>query len=374
MSLLSENEIVTLVKNKFEDSGYKIEVNAVVYKNFIADIVAEKDSKKYLIEVKTTRNDIISSFIYQKKLILLPEISFIILAIPDGLEQDDITRLAQRSGFGLYKVSQTEVKEVVKPREFALGNLAGGGGYPAFVIPGQVFNVRIDLEANSKIIQNIEVSYLPGGPFYVPEGESIPKKIDEVIPGEEKSIEFKVGLREDAEPDIYPLYIEKRIRGEVDLDWHNIQVQRKTEETVRQVVSNARDMLNQAVTTNIENALKEIDDAIEQRIIDISNNILDKSIWNDIGGFCLEKGLFQQAELIYRKMLETIQKQEQKIGKRLHKGLALHNLGISLYSQGKNLEARDCFTNAYQEDEIQYGKAIAETNLAKKALIQLFEK
>ena len=39
--------------------------------------------------------------------------------------------------------------------------------------------------------------------------------------------------------------------------------------------------------------------------------------------------------------------------KRIHKGLALHNLGISLFSQGKTEEAIQTFFSAYIEDTIR---------------------
>ena len=96
-----------------------------------------------------------------------------------------------------------------------------------------------------------------------------------------------------------------------------------------------------------------------------------ETTWNEIGNFCLTRGLFQQAELVYKMMLLAIRRQEREKGKTLHKGLAFYNLGLALYSQGKSDEAKDNIKNAYEEDKRTYGKN-AHNYPAFKALNQLF--
>ena len=71
-------------------------------------------------------------------------------------------------------------------------------------------------------------------------------------------------------------------------------------------------------------------------VIDIEENVIDESIWNDFGIFFLENRFYSQAEIVYGKMIDTIIKIELIKRKRLHKGLAYHNLGISLLYQNKN--------------------------------------
>ena len=73
-------------------------------------------------------------------------------------------------------------------------------------------------------------------------------------------------------------------------------------------------------------------------------------------------------------MLATIEREEKKKSKPLHKGLALHNLGLALFSQGKLREAKECLEKALQEDRRTYGEEKAKGSLAKQALDSLFPK
>jgi hypothetical protein len=333
-----EKEMVTnminFVKLALEETGFKVNLKVHVYKDFVADLLAEKDSKKHLIEIETTREDLISSLIYSEKLKVLPEISLIFFAVPEELAQEDIISIMRSSDLGLYKISKEKVEKVVDAHEFSLGDLRSGGSYPSTAFPDQTFQVSVDVHAIGKIFSDIEVSYLPGGPFYVPEGESNSRTINEVIPRKNEKVVLNVGIRKDTEPGTYPLYI-KRISGEkLNITDYPIRVEKKNEETIMQIVSNAVTLIDNAITGNIENALNQIDEAFDKGTLRIQENIIDRSIWHEIGAFCLEKGLFRQAELVYQRMLETIRKQEKRQGNRLHKGLALNNLGyISFFSR-----------------------------------------
>ena len=231
----------------------------------------------------------------------------------------------------------------------------------------------MDLAARGKIVPNITVSYLRGGPFSVPPGESNTRKIDELKPGDRIDVAFKVKVNEDTKPGEYPLFI-VRATGvtPLDISMHEIEVKEKTSESIEQEVRKAVTALNYAVTTNIGNILSRIDEAIMIGIIDIKENVIDKSVWNDIGIYYINNGLFRQAEFVYRKMLETIQKCEKRNNEQLHKGLALHNLGVALYYQGRKEEAKQRFSEAREEDRRTYGREEAKNKPAQTALTQLF--
>jgi tetratricopeptide (TPR) repeat protein len=69
-------------------------------------------------------------------------------------------------------------------------------------------------------------------------------------------------------------------------------------------------------------------------------------------------------------MLRTIEQYDQQHpeDKPVHKGLALHNLGIALYNLGQLDEAKRALERAYEEDQRTFGLENAKKGLAKKAL------
>lgn len=372
--MLSHDRIVTLLKDKLIEDKFNVQTGVAIYKNIIGDVVAERDGKRLLFQVKTSRDQVLSSLIDYWKLVSVPNISFLYLAIPDELLQDDIVEIVKRVRIGLYKVSDGQVQRVVEAGELREGYLSFGSvGYPGQIFAGQEFEMTYSVSAQEKIALGAKISYLPGGPFFVPEGESDSITIERLMPGKTFTGKFSIGVRDGVEPGLYSLYL--KFSGQEKLQVHRfeIEVREKNEaELIRQSVLSAAKELDYALTTNIENALKRIDEGVDSGAIDIRENITGYSIWNEIGGLCLSKGLFQQAELTYRKMLETIDRQEKRIKTPLHRGLAFQNLGLALYSQGKIDEARESIQKALEWDKITYGEEKAKDSLARKTLDRLF--
>jgi tetratricopeptide (TPR) repeat protein len=362
------------LKDKLIEDKFNVQTGVAIYKNIIGDVVAERDGKRLLFQVKTSRDQVLSSLIDYWKLVSVPNISFLYLAIPDELLQDDIVEIVKRVRIGLYKVSDGQVQRVVEAGELREGYLSFGSvGYPGQIFAGQEFEMTYSVSAQEKIALGAKISYLPGGPFFVPEGESDSITIERLMPGKTFTGKFSIGVRDGVEPGLYSLYL--KFSGQEKLQVHRfeIEVREKNEaELIRQSVLSAAKELDYALTTNIENALKRIDEGVDSGAIDIRENITGYSIWNEIGGLCLSKGLFQQAELTYRKMLETIDRQEKRIKTPLHRGLAFQNLGLALYSQGKIDEARESIQKALEWDKITYGEEKAKDSLARKTLDRLF--
>ena len=77
--------------------------------------------------------------------------------------------------------------------------------------------------------------------------------------------------------------------------------------------------------------------------------------WNTAGVFFFQNGKNEFAERLYYSLFK-LQMEEQITGDRLHKGMALHNYGVSVANSGKTEEAKKLITLAYIEDCISFGK------------------
>jgi len=375
MTLKSHSELMGLIKRKLEEQGYTAKLEATAYKGVRVDLLARKDGETLAIEVKTSRMSVFDALGKSEKLRIQPDIDFVYIAAPKGIIEEDILNFAKypRIGVGVIGVTEQDIEWLVKASKKDPANLSGGYSYRSSVTPGEIFPLRIDVEnRGGKIARNIEVSYIPVDPFTVPPGEVSQKKIDELLPEERRSPEFRVKVKEEAEPGRYFLFTKRSAQGlKPDAYVIEVEVKPKGEEYIQRIAAEAVAELNHAILTNIENLLRDIDKAVMDGHINLNKHVFDKSIWNTIGLPCFNNGLYKQAELIYRKMLETLRKFEKEKGERVHKGLALHNLGIALYFQGRMKEAREKFLEAYEEDKVTYGEESASKGVAKKALDKL---
>jgi len=143
-----------------------------------------------------------------------------------------------------------------------------------------------------------------------------------------------------------------------------------SEEELREDIIKVVEGIKRTVS-DIEKVLEEIRVSALNGVINIQDNVIDKSVWNDLGIYCLETGLFGQAEHVYDRMLQTIIDYEEANKIRIHKGLALHNLGVALYKQGRVRDAVQKFSDAFEEDRKTFGEIEAQRGLAKKALDEL---
>jgi hypothetical protein len=82
------------------------------------------------------------------------------------------------------------------------------------------------------------------------------------------------------------------------------------------------------------------------------NDESELSIWNVAGGKYLSEGQYQDSEQVYRALFVLMIEQQQQMG-RVHKGMALQNLAIAQFFQGKSNDAIRLFLAAYIEDTIK---------------------
>lgn len=81
--------------------------------------------------------------------------------------------------------------------------------------------------------------------------------------------------------------------------------------------------------------------------------------WNKVGFQYLQNHMFQQAADLYKALYETQLRGQHERG-RLHKGMALHNWGVSVLNLQKRPEAKELITLAYVEDCITSGRNAVE--------------
>ncbi len=83
------------------------------------------------------------------------------------------------------------------------------------------------------------------------------------------------------------------------------------------------------------------------------------AIWN-IAGFYYLRDNYKEAERLYTALYELLLKFQNDLG-RVHKGMVLQNLALSLFNQGRISDAIDFFVSAYVEDIISLdGKEIVD--------------
>lgn len=111
-----------------------------------------------------------------------------------------------------------------------------------------------------------------------------------------------------------------------------------------------------------------LSDRLDDALNILGNRMLDKSvvkpdesrthaIWNFIGFFFIQIKESQLSEKIYQKFYETLLKNQVLDKKRYHKGLPLHNLGLSIELQADITRAVRFYEAAYIEDVISTDKA-----------------
>lgn len=97
----------------------------------------------------------------------------------------------------------------------------------------------------------------------------------------------------------------------------------------------------------------------------IEENLIDNSIWNNYGIPLINARMFSDAEHVYRDMLKTIKIVEKSKGK-LHKGLALYNMGLSQFRQRNFEEGIPNILASYEEDIRRIGGEEASKKLASQ--------
>lgn len=372
--LALHKDIEARMTKKLIEEGYSVQTNVRLSKGYEADILAHRNSETHLIEIKRDRKTAISALVDGQMRRYLPKILTVSLALPSEELEDDIIEISRTLGFGVYSVSPSEIQLKVKPIQLPQGELSSGGSFPGSVAAGQTFSIRFDLIARQRIFSNAKVSFLIGDPFFIPDGETVSKTIDEVLPEKTEPITLKVGISKDATPGKYLLFIERRADGIPEyITNYPIEVKKESDETILQDVRNSIGVLDAAITTNLESSLRRIQDAMLRGTIDIHNSVLSDSAWTELGNYCLKNGLFRQAQSIYENMLKTIGAWEEEHRETLHKGVAFYNLGVALYYQGKSSEAKSSFEKSCNEDKRTYGESEAEGLPAKMTLQKLFK-
>jgi tetratricopeptide (TPR) repeat protein len=220
-------------------------------------------------------------------------------------------------------------------------------------IAAEDFKMNVILSSHSASSDRFQLLFKQEGR---PEGEFL--VVDEAV---ERDLSDVKGAR------TYFFYKDSLIRT----DWTSA-VRPSDEKQLREDILGAIQKMKESFSY-IENALGEIELAVLNAIIDIEDNVKDKSVWNDLGIYFIENGLYRQAEYVYVRMIDTINKYEKIKGKRIHKGLAFHNLGVVLLHQNRREEAKKMFEQAYEEDKITYGVAKAEQMQAREALRKILE-
>lgn len=369
----NEHKYYEFIRRKLEESGYKVFLGATVGERQI-DLLAKKEGKSLAIEIKTTKDRVLDSIPSLIKLKVLPEIDFVYIAAPRDVLTKDIVTIAAYGpiGIGLIGTADDEIEWPLKPRETAPARLAMTG-YEMInrIFPGETFNIKAYFgNSGEKISRKIEVECRPIGPFTAISEQT--QRIDKLQPGDRVAVGFTFKAEQGADPGKYFIFLKWADQTKQDSTMIDIEIKTRSSEYVERLVSETISELNNVLSKSLQKAVMQIDDAIENGYVNIADHIYDKSIWNTLGMAYLNHGLLEQAEYVYRNMLSSLEKYEvSHPDKKIHKGMAFHNLGIILYRQGKRKEAKEMLLKAFEEDKRTYGLENALKGQAKRALDEL---
>jgi len=105
----------------------------------------------------------------------------------------------------------------------------------------------------------------------------------------------------------------------------------------------------------------------------VAGTTLDASVWNQLGVHFLHNKMYLDALIICEHMLHTISNVESKQDVSIHKGLPLHNLGVTQVNLKNYDEGIPNILRAYEEDIETLGQSEAEKQLAYKVKEGLFD-
>jgi hypothetical protein len=374
---VDEHKLCELLKGKLEELGYKIQSN-VTLGQIAIDLLATKEGKNAAIEVKTTKEGVLSGIEHLVRLRILPEVDLIYIAAPDDALTEDIHTIAKYSPIGIGLISifpDNSIKFSLSPQEIEKARLTlVSASQPTRVVPGEIFALGTTFgNSGEKICRHIEVECTPIGPFE--QIDEKVKKFEELFPGDRKNAEFRFRVKDGACAGRYFIFIKWASHAVKGSQIFDVEIEAESAEYIERLVGNAIAQLSRVSSENLEDTLRQIDRAVEKGYLNVQNHIYNKSIWNSLGAAYLKEGMLKQAELVYRAMLKTLEKYEAEHNQKVHKGLAFHNLGIILYRQEKLKDAKDMLLKAFEEDKLTYGSESASKGQAKKALDELqFEK
>lgn len=147
-------------------------------------------------------------------------------------------------------------------------------------------------------------------------------------------------------------------------DGSNIGMEDKEDQWNKKIVDLANTIYN--CYQDIGILLDDIEKSMLSRKVKIENHVDSRSVWYDLGETFFLRNDYSLASYVYEIMLKTIEEYETKHKTKLHKGLALYNLGISQLNQKNYDEGIPNVLSAYQEDKRTYGIRKAETLFAKR--------
>jgi len=344
-----------------------------MHEGFVADIIAHKGDETHLIEVKVGMTDIVAVLSQVARLGSLPGISSVSLALARGQFPSVVVEIARRIGVGIYTISESDVRLELEPRKLPRAEISVGASFPTSVAIGRAFDLNLSVTVQNKIATNIAVECLCGGPWYLPDGERARQTIPEIIPNQEVGLRLRIGVGADTRPGKYLLFVKRTADGiDPHVSLYEIEVKSESGETLLADVRKTIASLDEVTITRVRATLERLEAAMLQGVVDIRENVKFRSIWAELGNYCIQNGLYRQAQSTYESMLDTIRKWEQMRNETLHKGLALYNLALALYYQGKISEARERFEQAFVEDRRTFGEAEAQKLPAKQALEKLF--
>jgi hypothetical protein len=192
-----------------EKEGFAVQKEFKVPEGYRVDILAEKDNKKLGIEVKINQRGISDDISKCSILHKMPEFDYFYVAAPKILIHSELLAYAKRIRIGIIGVEGESLEWLQKSEELKSSYLLGGGSLPnQEYYPGAKFEVSKEvIIEGEKIVRNLEIFFIPSGPFITAPRHKSRFKKSKLKPKEKWDVTFRIKIKKSIRVETYPLYI-----------------------------------------------------------------------------------------------------------------------------------------------------------------------
>ena len=186
------------------------------------DILASRKNTKCGIEVKLNRRGIADDIVKCWKLLRVPELDELYVAAPDALLSEENSIHAKDLGVGILSVTGLKLNWILRSSRLKPAKLsAGGSGYNHEEIrPGNIFDIYWHFaNQGQKIARDLETYFTPAGPFVKAPNEKTRFQRASLLPGEDWKEIFKIKVKRNAKPGLYPLHFCATSGGLEPISW-----------------------------------------------------------------------------------------------------------------------------------------------------------
>lgn len=206
----TESKIKSLLADHLKADGFKVHEEITLPERYRVDLLAIKENQKHGIEVKTTPRGMSDDINKATILHRLPEFDYFSVAAPKIIIPDELLDFAKRVKVGVIGIEEEGIKWLQESELLENSQLLGGARLPKDIVsPGDSIDIHRYISIHGgKVVRNLEMHFIPSGPFITYPKRKYRFKRKKLEPGELPWEEtFKIKVKKTAREGTYPLYI-----------------------------------------------------------------------------------------------------------------------------------------------------------------------